>query len=388
MELNTGYTETQRGIAGFVESLAKKYGRPYIRGLVSSGATFPEEMWNEVAKAGYLGMIIPEEFGGTPVSYDDVRVFFTEMGRHGLITLHFVSYFMDCLLVGSGNQAMKEKYLPGLAAGEYWSFAITEPSAGTNTFNMKTSAVREGLGYRINGQKVFITGFAESKYLVLVTKTDVKGEGPRKDAFSLFVIDRDAPGVSCTPMNLGLHFPERQYTVFFDNVVVPEENRIGDEGAGLGILFNALNLERIVIAALSLGLGQHVFAKGVAYAKERTLFRGPIGSHQGVQHMLARAFVKLQLANLANREAALAFDRGDNQRTVGMYANMAKLACTEAAFEAGDAAFQVHGGSGIADECDVATILPMIRTLRVAPINNEMTLNYLGEKCLDLPKSY
>ncbi|CAG2160612.1 acyl-CoA dehydrogenase family protein [Cupriavidus numazuensis] len=388
MGLDTEYTETQRAIARFVESLASRYGRKYIRDLVSSGATFPHAMWNDIAQAGYLGMAIPEEFGGTAMSYDDVRVFFTEMGRHGLITLHFVSYFMDCLLVGAGNQAMKERYLPKLAAGEYWSFAITEPSAGTNSFRISTSAVREGSNYRINGQKVFITGFAESQKLVLVTKTDVKGTGPRKEAFTLFVIDRNAPGITCTPMNMGTHSPESQYIVFFEDVVVPEENRIGAEGAGLEILFNALNLERIVIAALALGLGEHVFAKGVAYAKDRVVFGEAIGSHQAVQHMLARAFVKLRLANLANREAAIAFDRGNDSRTVGMYANMAKLACTEAAFEAGDAAFQVHGGAGITDECDVAAILPMIRTLRVAPINNEMTLNYLGEKCLGLPKSY
>lgn len=388
MEFDNGYTEDQRTIADFVAGLAKRYGRTYINEQIKNGSKFPEAMWKEIAEAGYLSMVVPEEFGGVPMSYDDIRVFFTEMGRHGLITLHFVSHYMDAELVGAGSQAMKERYLPGIAAGDYWSFAITEPSAGTNTFNIKTNAVREGSNYRINGSKVFITGFAESTHLVLVTKTDVKGEGSRKDAFSLFVIDRDAPGISCTPMNMGLHSPENQYIVFFENVIVSEENRIGAEGEGLGILFNALNLERIVIAALALGLGQHVFDKGVAYAKERTVFRAPIGSHQAVQHMLSRAFVKLQLANLANREAALAFDRGADQRTVGMYANMAKLACTEAAFEAGDAAFQVHGGSGITDECDVAPILPLIRTLRVAPINNEMTLNYLGEKCLGLPKSY
>jgi len=382
------YTETQRMIAGFVDNLASKYGRAYIRDLVASGATFPTDMWKEVADAGYLGMAIPEEFGGTAMSYDDVRVFFTEMGRKGLITLHFVSYFMDCLLVAAGSEEIRQKYLPGMAAGEYWSFAITEPGAGTNSFKIKTSAVREGDNYRINGQKVYITGFAESEHLVLVTKTDVNGAGPRKDAFSLFIIDRNAPGVTCTPMNVGTHSPEAQYIVFFEDVIVPAANRIGAEGAGLGILFDALNLERIIIAASALGLGEHVFEKGVAYAKERTVFNGPIGGHQAVQHLLARAFVKLNLANLANREAAVAFDRGDDARTVGMYANMAKLACTEAAFEAGDAAFQVHGGAGITDEYDVAAILPMIRTLRVAPINNEMTLNYIGEKCLGLPKSY
>lgn len=388
MENNTGYNETQRMIAGFVDSLSNKYGRSYIRNLVANGASFPDAMWKEIADSGYLGMIIPEEFGGTAMSWDDVRVFFTEMGRKGLITLHFVSYYMDCLLVAAGSEKMKQKYLPGLAAGEYWSFAITEPSAGTNSFNIKTSAVREGTNYRINGQKVYITGFAESKRLVLVTKTDIAGSGSRKDAFSLFVIDRDAPGISCTPMNIGTHSPENQYIVFFEDVIVPEENRIGAEGEGLGILFDALNLERIIIAALALGLGEHVFEKGVNYAKERTVFNGPIGGHQAVQHMLARAFVKLNLANLANREAAISADRGDHAKTVGMYANMAKLACTEAAFEAADAAFQVHGGAGITDEYDVAAILPMIRTLRVAPINNEMTLNYLGQNCLGLPKSY
>jgi alkylation response protein AidB-like acyl-CoA dehydrogenase len=382
------YTPTQRMIADFTAKLGKRYGRAYMRDQIAKGSIFPQEMWDEIAAAGYLGMMIPEQHGGSAMSYDDVRVFITEMGRQGLVTLHFISFLMGCELAAHGDEAQRAAHLPALAAGEYWSFAITEPDAGTNSFRMKTSAVRDGDSYRINGQKVYITGFAAAKKFVLVAKTDPEGAGPRKEAFSLFIIDTDAPGVTSTPMEVATHSPESQHIVFLEDVVLPQSARLGTEGEGLSILFHALNLERIVIAAMALGIGEHVFAKGVEFAKQRSVFGTPIGAHQAVQHLLARAYVKLQLANLANRTAALSLDRGDDQRVCGMYANMAKLACTEAAFEAGDAAFQVHGGAAITEEYDIASHLPMIRTLRVAPINNEMILNYLGEKCLGLPKSY
>lgn len=387
----TDYTDAQKGIVDFVRRLAVKYDRKYMLSKVAEGVAFPWEMWNEIAKAGYFGMIIPEKYGGYNFTYDDLRVFIEELARHGIATLHFISFFMDCILVNHGSEDLKNKFFPNMAKGEYWSFAITEPDAGTNTFRIKTSAVKEGDYYVINGQKLFITGANESEHMILITRTipyeevrDIsKGRG-----LSIFVVNSHSPGITINEQDMATYFPEKQYTVFFDNVKVPKENLIGEEGEGIRYLFSGLNLERIIIAAFSRGMGEYVLEKGIDYARERNIFGDPIGLYQGIQHMLSRAFVQLELAGLANQRAARALDAREDEHLIGMYANMAKLTCTEAAFQACDAALQVHGGYGITREYDVINFLPTIRAMRVAPINNEMILNYLGEHFLELPKSY
>ena len=391
MKRDLDYTQTQKEIASFVRKLTTKYGRKYMLSKIEEGAPFPRELWDEISKAGYFGMIIPEKYGGNNLSYDDLRVFIEELSRNGIATLHLISFFMDCILVGHGSDKLKEKFLPNMAKGEYWSFAITEPNAGTNTFAMRTSAVKKGNDYVINGQKLFITGGDESKNMLLVTRSipyEKVKDADKKKGFSLFVVDSHSAGITMQKQDTATYFAERQYTVFFDNVKVPKENLIGEENEGLKYLFSGLNLERIIIAAFALGLGEYVYERGVKYAQERNIFGDPIGSYQGIQHMLSRSFVQLKLAGLANQRAARALDAAEDMRLVGMYANMAKLACTEAAFFAGDAAFQVHGGYGITREYDIINFLPMIRTMRVAPINNEMILNYIGEHFLKLPKSY
>ena len=391
MKRELDYTDAQRNIADFVSKLAGKYDRKYMISKIEEGAAFPQEVWDEIAEAGYFGMFIPEEYGGSDRPYDDVRVFIEELARHGIATLHLISFFMDVVIVRHGSKELQERFLPNMAKGEYWSFAITEPDAGTNTFRIKTSAVKDGDSYIINGQKLFITGGKESKHMVLVTRSipyeKVKNTGKSK-GFSVFVVDSHSPGITYNEQDVATYFPEKQYTVFFDNVKVPKENMVGEEHEGLKHLFWGLNGERIIIAGISLGWGEYVFGKGVEYARERNIFGDPIGSYQGIQHMLSRAFVGLKLAGLANQRAARAIDAGEDSQLVGMYANMAKLACTEAAYQAWDVAFQVHGGYGITREYDIMNFLPMLRTMRVAPINNEMVLNYLGEHFLGLPKSY
>jgi len=391
MKRELDYTNTQKEIAGFVQKLSTKYDRKYMLSKIEEGAPFPRELWDEISKAGYFGMIVPEKYGGSSLSYDDLRVFIEEMSRNGIATLHLISFFMDCILVGHGSEKLKEMFWPNMAKGEYWSFAITEPDAGTNTFRMRTFAVKEGKNYVINGQKIFITGGDESKNMVLVCRTlpyEKVKDVDKKDGFSIFVVDSHSPGITMQKQDTATYFAERQYTVFFDNVKVPQENLIGQENEGFKYLFSGLNLERIIIAAFALGLGEYVYERGVQYARSRNIFGDPIGSYQGIQHMLSRAFVQLKMAALTNQRAARALDAAEDMRLVGMYANMAKLACTEAAFVAGDVAFQVHGGYGITREYDIINFLPMIRTMRVAPINNEMILNYIGEHFLKLPKSY
>jgi len=389
MDVNMGLTEEQKMIATSVEKIAKKYDRKYWLEKARQ-LEFPQEMWNEIAANGFFGMIIPKEYGGSDLKIDDLRVFIEELSRQGISTLHFISFFMDCIfLVKHANEEQKKRWLPKMAGGTYFSFAITEPDAGTNTFKIKTQAVREGDYYKIKGQKLFITGGAESEHMVLITRTTPYEQvEDKRDGFSIFVVDSNSQGITMQQQDIGILSPDKQYTVFFDDVKVPVENRIGEEGRGINYLFSGLNLERIIIASYALGWGKFALKKGVDYAKQRVLFEVPIGAHQGLQHQLSRAHINLELATLSNQRAARAYDNNENSKVIGLYANMAKLAASEAAFQACDVAIQVHGGSGMTEEYDLVNLLPLIRAMRVAPINNEMVLNYIGEHQLGLPRSY
>lgn len=382
------YTGHQKSIAGFVAKLAKKYDRSYWCKKAES-EYFLHEMWEDIAKNGYFGMVIPEEYGGSNFSYTDLIIFLEELGRHGIITLHFVSFFMDCVLVMHGDEELKRKMLPLMSSGTYFSFAITEPDAGSNTFKIRTSATRDGEYYRITGQKIYITGADESEYMVVVTRsTPYEEVDDKRSGISLFIVDSHSAGISMQPQNVEIFSPERQYTVFFDDVKVPAKNLIGEEGKGVDYLFDGLNLERIVVAAYCLGLGKYALDKAIKYANERNVFGGPIGSYQGLQHPLARAYVGLRLATLANHAAAKAMDQENDRRLVGLYANMAKLSGSEEAFKACDIAIQVHGGGGLTREYDVINISNMVRAMRVAPVSNELILNYISQQYLELPRSY
>jgi acyl-CoA dehydrogenase len=382
------YTGHQKSIAGFVAKLAKKYDRSYWCKKAES-EYFLHEMWEDIAKSGYFGMVIPEEYGGSNFSYTDLIIFLEELGRHGIITLHFVSFFMDCVLVMHGDEELKRKFLPLMSSGTYFSFAITEPDAGSNTFKIRTRATRDGEYYRITGQKIYITGADESEYMVVVTRsTPYEEVDDKRSGISLFIVDSHSAGISMQLQNVEIFSPERQYTVFFDDVKVPAKNLIGEEGKGVDYLFDGLNLERIVVAAYCLGLGKYALHKAIEYANERNIFGGPIGSYQGLQHPLARAYVGLRLASLANHAAAKAMDKENDRRLVGLYANMAKLSGSEEAFKACDIAIQVHGGGGLTREYDVINISNMVRAMRVAPVSNELILNYISQKYLELPRSY
>jgi acyl-CoA dehydrogenase len=382
------YTGHQKSIAGFVAKLAKKYDRSYWCKKAES-EYFLHEMWEDIAKSGYFGMVIPEEYGGSNFSYTDLIIFLEELGRHGIITLHFVSFFMDCVLVMHGDEELKRKFLPLMSSGTYFSFAITEPDAGSNTFKIRTRATRDGEYYRITGQKIYITGADESEYMVVVTRsTPYEEVDDKRSGISLFIVDSHSAGISMQPQNVEIFSPERQYTVFFDDVKVPAKNLIGEEGKGVDYLFDGLNLERIVVAAYCLGLGKYALHKAIKYANERNIFGGPIGSYQGLQHPLARSYVGLRLASLANRAAAKAMDKENDRRLVGLYANMAKLSGSEESFKACDIAIQVHGGGGLTREYDVINISNMVRAMRVAPVSNELILNYISQKYLELPRSY
>ncbi|MCH7836444.1 MAG: acyl-CoA/acyl-ACP dehydrogenase [Chloroflexi bacterium] len=377
-------------IRDFVRQVAKKYGRDYWLAKAREGA-FTEELWGELAAGGYLGMMIPEEYGGGGLGLTEMAVLQEEMGHQGIpLLLLVVSNVMDALLIARyGSEEMKERYLPRLARGETrFCFALTEPTAGSNSFRTATQARVDGDSYVLNGQKMFITGVDQSDYLLVVVRTTPFEEvEDKRQGLSLLIVDRRAEGVSLQPLDMGVLHPETQFAVFFDDVRVPRGELIGEEGKGSKYLFDALNPERISAAAVAVGLGRFVLEKAVAYAKERVVFDAPIGSHQGLQHPLAIAKTNLELAALMTRYAAGLFDGGDKV-TAAAYANMAKFAAAEAATEACDLAIEVHGGSGFSTDVDLITVWPLIRMLRTVPVSREMILNYIGEHVLGLPRSY
>ena len=383
-------TTQENLIRDFVKQVAKKYGRDYWVAKARQGE-FAKELWDELASGGYLGMLIPEEYGGGGLGMREMAVLQEELSHQGTpLLLIIVSAVMDATLIARyGNEEMKKRYLPGMARGDIkLCFALTEPTAGSNSFRISTKAVRDGDSYVLNGQKTFISAVDQSDYLLVVVRTTpFEQVDNKREGLSLLLVDRKAPGVTLQPLEMGVLHPETQFEVFFDDVRVPRDELIGEEGKGSKYLFDALNPERISAAAVAVGLGQFVLEKAVAYAKERVVFDKPIGAHQGLQHPLAIVKTNLELAALMTRYAAQLFDGGDKV-TAAAYANMAKFAAAEAAIEACDLAIEVHGGSGFSIDVDLITVWPLVRMLRTVPVSREMALNYIGEHVLGLPRSY
>jgi len=377
-------------IREFVRQVAKKYGRDYWLAKSREG-TFAEELWQELAKGGYLGMMIPPEYGGGGLGLRQMAVFIEEMGHQGIpLLLIVVGNVMDAVLIARyGSPEMRERYLPPLARGETkFCFALTEPTAGSNSYRTSTSARLDGDEYVLNGQKMFITGVDASDYILVVTRTtSFEDAADKREGLSLLVVDRRSPGITLQPLDMGVVHPETQFAVYFDDVRVPRGDLVGEAGKGHRYLFDALNPERISAAAVAIGLGRFVLDKAVAYARERVVFDKPIGSHQGIQHPLAEAKTHLELAAVMTHYAAAMSDNGDRAGAAA-YANMAKLAAADAATEACDVAIEVHGGSGFSTDVDLITLWPFIRMLRTVPVSREMILNYVGEHVLGLPRSY
>jgi len=290
--------------------------------------------------------------------------------------------------VRHGTKEQIAKYVTPTCTGEKkLCFAITEPNAGTNSFAMTTLATSNADGgWTLNGQKVFISGARDADFMLVVARTTKAGEVKyRTDGMSLFVLDMKTPGIKLQQLNIQVETAERQYMVFFDNVQLPADAVIGEPGKGAKLMFEGLNSERLLAAGAALGLGDYALSKAVAYSKDRKPFGKPIGSYQSLQHRMALAKAELEAARLMTYDAA---DRFDNGEDAGAHANMAKLLASRAAVAAIDATLQVHGGYGFDRDYDVVTLWPMTRLLEIAPINNEMLMNYIGEHVLGLPKSY
>ncbi|MBE3558093.1 MAG: acyl-CoA/acyl-ACP dehydrogenase [Ktedonobacteraceae bacterium] len=369
------------------QGIIKRFDRAYWLKCVREHR-FTNEMWQAMGEAGLLGLGVPEEFGGAGGGVTEMVALMEVLAEAGIPPLFLVVTGLSRVpIIKYGTQEQNRRYVEPTTTGQKkLCFAITEPDAGTNTFKMQTLARPAADGWVLNGQKVFISGANESDYMLVVCRTRAFSEGEdRQQGLSLFVVDTRSAGIELQKLNINVGWPEQQFLVFFNDVVLPADALIGKEGAGTKYLFDGLNPERLLVAAMSVGIGNYALRRAVEYAKIRAPFGKPIGAYQGLQHPMARAKTHLEAARLMMYKAAECFDAGEK---AGPESNMAKLLASEAAVEAVDIAIQTHGGNGFDADYDIITLWPGVRLLQVAPINNEMLLNYIGEHVLGLPKSY
>jgi hypothetical protein len=346
------------------------------------------ELWDALVAADLLAVGVPEELGGVGGGLTGCTAVMEALAREGIPPLQYsLTTFSREAILRHGSPAQHERHVRATVTGaRKICLGVTEPEAGTNSFASRTTARPTGDGgYRINGQKVFISGADESDHILLLTRTAPPGEPvSRRSGFGLFVVDMSSPGIELRRLDIEWHAPESQFEVFFDDVEVPADALIGEEGMGFTYLLDCLNSERVTVAAWALGLGHYALAKAVDYAKVRAPFGTPIGRHQAVSHPLALAHAEMEAARQVMYSAAAGYDCGID---AGAQANMAKLLGSRAALAAVDAAIQTHGGSAFVYETDVVTLWPMIRILQIAPLNNESVLSFIAERVLGLPRS-
>ena len=372
-----------------VRELCARFPDTYWRELDAREA-YPEEFVRTLTEAGYLAALIPEELGGSGLGVAEASIILEEVNRSGgnSAACHAQMYVMGTLL-RHGSDEQRRRYLPKIAAGELrlQAFGVTEPTTGTDTTQMKTMAVRRGGRYVVNGQKVWISRVEHSDLMLLVVRTtpleDVK---KRTDGLSVLLVDLKAAigrGMTVRPIRAMINHATTE--VFFDDLEVPVENRVGEEGAGFRYLLDGLNAERILIAAECVGDGRWFVDRACRYARGRVVFGRPIGKNQGVQFPIARAHVNVEAADLMRARAAELFDAG---RPCGAEANMAKLLAADASWEAANVAMQTYGGFGFAEEYDVERKFRETRLYQTAPISTNLILSYIGQHVLDLPRSF
>ncbi len=370
-----------------VAKLAGGYGREFfVKQARSGGKT--TDLWLDMGKHGYLGVALPEEYGGGGGGIGDLAAVCEELAAQGCPLLMMIVSPAICGTVINrfGTEEQKQRWLPSIADGTLtMAFAITEPDAGSNSHKITTTARRNGDGWVLKGRKIYISGVDEAGAVLVVARAEDAKTGKLKPC--LFVVPTDAPGLEYQPIDMEIVSPEKQFTVFIDDVELPGDALVGDEDAGIVQLFAGLNPERIMAASFATGLARFALDKATAYVKEREVFDAPIGSHQAVAHPLAQSKIEIELARLMTQKAAAIYDAGDDM-AAGEAANMAKYASAEAACDAADRAVQVHGGNGITSEYGMAGLLVAARATRIAPVSREMILNFVGSYTLGLPKSY
>ena len=372
-----------------VSAIASKFGHEYYVAKARADER-TTELWQAVGEAGFLGVNVPEEYGGGGMGITGLAAVAQGLAAPGCPLLIMVVSPAICatIIAKFGTDEQKQRWLPGFATGELkMAFAITEPDAGSNSHNLSLTATKDGDIYRLNGSKYYISGVDEADAILVVTRSGVDKDTGR-GRLSLFVVDTDAPGLERTVLPVEITAPEKQYTLFFDNVEVDADRLIGAEGEGLRQVFFGLNPERILSASLANGISRYVLDKAAAYAREREVWGTPIGRHQGISHPLAKAKIEVELARLMTDKAAWLCDHAGDTPEAGEAANMAKYAAAEATAAALDQAIQTHGGNGMSSEYGLADLWGMVRLLRIAPVSREMILNFVAQHSLGLPKSY
>ncbi len=372
-----------------VRQLMRDFPAAYWRELDEAQA-YPTEFMRAMTEAGYLAALIPEVYGGGGVGITEASVILEEVNRAGgnAAVGHAQMYTMGVLL-RHGSEAQKQTYLPPIARGELrlQAFGVTEPDAGSNTLNIRTTAVRQGDHYLINGQKVWTSRAQYSDLMILLARTTPKNQvKKRTEGLSVFLVDmREALGRGMTIEPIPTMINHHTTQVYFDNLKVPAENLIGEEGQGFRYILSGLNAERILIAAECIGDGYWFIEKARDYANQRVVFDVPIGAHQGIQFPIAQAYAQLRAADLMRFDAARRYDAGEK---VGPEANMAKYLAAEASWQAANVAMQTFGGFGFAREYDVERKFRETKLYQIAPISTNLILAYLGQHVLKMPRSY
>lgn len=372
-----------------VAKLCASFPGEYWQKLERESA-YPAEFVDALTEAGYLAALIPEEYGGSGLPLSAAAAILEEVQRAGCNggACHAQMYIMGAIL-RHGNETQKQTYLPGIASGalRLQAFGVTEPTSGTDTTSIKTFARREGDHYVINGQKIWTSRAEHSDLMLLLARTTPKNAATKRtDGLSVFIVDmREAlkAGMSIRPIRTMMNHATTE--VFFDNVRVPAENLVGEEGKGFRYILSGMNAERILIAAECVGDAKWFIQKASRYAGERVVFGRPIGQNQGVQFPIARAYAQMRAADLMVREAARRYEKGEN---CGEEANIAKMLAAEASWAAAEACVQTHGGFAFAEEYDVERKFRETRLYQVAPISTNLILSFIAEHVLGMPRSY
>jgi acyl-CoA dehydrogenase len=381
-------TPEQQQIREEIKRVCRDFPDSYWR-EVDSKKEYPEAFVRKLSELGWLAALIPEEFGGTGLGITEASIILEEINHSGGVATacHAQMYTMGTLL-RHGNDEQKQRYLPKIATGELrlQAFGVTEPDAGSETTKLQTTAVRKGDKYLINGQKIFISRVLQSDLMLLLARTTPYDELEDKTrGLSVFIVDlrENKDKLEVKPLDLMINHHTNQ--LFFDNVEVPVENLVGQEGMGFRYIIDGWNAERILVAAEAVGDGRWFVERAAKYASDRIVFGRAIGSNQGIQFPIAQAYAQIEAADLVRYQAATKFDRKEQ---CGAEANMAKFLASEAAWAAANACLTTHGGYGFAAEYDVERKFRETRLLTIAPVSNNLVLAYLGQHVLGMPKSY
>ncbi|MBN9620432.1 MAG: acyl-CoA/acyl-ACP dehydrogenase [Actinobacteria bacterium] len=387
------FTETDEQIAlrKAVAELGRRYGHEYTAPRARAREPL-SELWTEAGQSGFIGLNLPEQYGGGGAGMYELALVCEELNAAGCgLLMMVVSPAINGTIISRfGTDEQKRHWLPGLASGEtIMAFGITEPDAGSNSHNITTTARRDGDDWILNGRKIYVSGVDHAQAILIVARTEDAKTGRLKPA--LFAFPTDAPGFEYKAIDMDVVMPDKQFLLFLDDVRLPADALIGEEDAALAQLFAGLNPERIMASAGSVGMGRYALDRAVKYANEREVWGKPIGTHQGLAHPLAKAKVELELSKLMMQKAASLYDGGDDPATsgaVGEAANMAKYSAAEASIACVDQAVQTLGGNGLAHEYGLGSLLIGARVARIAPVSREMILNFVAQFSLGLPKSY